>query len=324
MEFIDYENYAEINGSNMKVFGELFVDNNVMKGSNDYDIWYEGYSKLEFKTKLMFKTQTAITNNAVNVAELQDMNGNSIRISQINVILTNKNDSTSANINLTYSTAAKGYSLSTAGLKLGEYTLSGSTLGLATNCNVIDGNLKIIDIVLSSKGVTKVYGTSNKLIINLVDNNGNALAGESIKVVLSNGVTKNIKTNSKGQATLAIDLAPGQYSAKISFNGKQATSKILVKRATPKLVAAKKVFKRTLKIKQYTVTLKNNLGKAMKNTNVVLKVCGKTFKAKTNSKGQATFKITKLTKKGVFNAKVAYAGNKYYNAKTVSTKITLR
>ena len=40
----------------------------------------------------------------------------------------------------------------------------------------------------------------------------------------------------------------------------------------------------------------------MKKAKVTLKVKGKTYAAKTNSKGKATFKITKLTKKGTYKA----------------------
>ena len=60
----------------------------------------------------------------------------------------------------------------------------------------------------------------------------------------------------------------------------------------------------------------------MRNTKVSLKVNGKTYTAKTNAKGLATFKITKLTKKGSFKATVNYAGSNNYNkvTKTVTIK----
>ena len=62
----------------------------------------------------------------------------------------------------------------------------------------------------------------------------------------------------------------------------------------------------------------------MKNTYVTLKVNKKTYNVKTNAKGQATFKITNLNKKGTFTAEVKYAGNSCYNAKTVKPKITIK
>ena len=55
-----------------------------------------------------------------------------------------------------------------------------------------------------------------------------------------------------------------------------------------------------------------------------MKVKGKTFKATTNAKGQATFKITKLTKKGTYNAVVTYKGDKNYNKATKKAKITIK
>ena len=38
----------------------------------------------------------------------------------------------------------------------------------------------------------------------------------------------------------------------------------------------------------------------------------RTYSAKTNVKGQATFKITKLTKKGIFKAVITFAGTQLY------------
>ena len=62
----------------------------------------------------------------------------------------------------------------------------------------------------------------------------------------------------------------------------------------------------------------------MKNTKVTLKVGGKTYAATTNSKGKATFKITKLTKKGKFTAVIKNSANKYYKSTSKSVKITIK
>ena len=59
----------------------------------------------------------------------------------------------------------------------------------------------------------------------------------------------------------------------------------------------------------------------MKKVKRTLKVNKKTYSAKTNAKGQATFKITKLTKKGTFKATITYKGSAYYNKVTKKVNI---
>ena len=89
------------------------------------------------------------------------------------------------------------------------------------------------------------------------------------------------------------------------------------------IVAKNKVFQKKLKTKRYAVFLKSNNGKVLKNTWITLKIKGKLFKAKTNNKGKATFKITKLYKKGNFKAVVKFKGSKKYKSsyKKVNIKI---
>jgi hypothetical protein len=53
-------------------------------------------------------------------------------------------------------------------------------------------------------------------------------------------------------------------------------------------------------------------------------VNGKTYKAATNAKGKATFKITKLKKKGKFTATIKFAGDKTYKAASKKVKITVK
>ena len=62
----------------------------------------------------------------------------------------------------------------------------------------------------------------------------------------------------------------------------------------------------------------------MENTKVTLKVNHKTYTAKTNKKGIATFKITKFVKNGKFTATIKYAGSKYYKSKSVTAEITVK
>ena len=109
-------------------------------------------------------------------------------------------------------------------------------------------------------------------------------------------------------------------NVKISDNKKTIT----IKKATAKLTAKNKAFKAKVKTKKYTITLKSDSGKALKNAKVTLKVKGKTYKATTNAKGKATFKITKLTKKGKYSATVKFASDGCYKAVSKSVKITVK
>ena len=189
---------------------------------------------------------------------------------------------------------------------------------------------KIIPTTLTSSSVTTVYNGGKYLVATLKDSNGKAISGVEVTVVL-NGKTYTPTTDANGQVKLSTNsLAPKSYVTTITFNGNNnyakstTTIKVTVTKATPKLTAKAKTFKKSVKTKKYTVTLKDNNGKAMAKVKLTLKVKGKTYKATTNAKGKAIFKIKKLTKKGTFKAKVKFAGNTYYNAVTKTVKIKIK
>ena len=92
-------------------------------------------------------------------------------------------------------------------------------------------------------------------------------------------------------------------------------------KASAKLTAKAATFKVKTKTKKYSVTLKTDKNVAMSKVKLYLKVNGKTYTAKTNSKGKATFKITKLAKKGTYKAKVTYKGDAVYSKTTKTVKI---
>jgi len=180
---------------------------------------------------------------------------------------------------------------------------------------------------ITAADVTATYKVDKYLVITLKDSKGNPLANATVTVDLN--TIKNYTADENGQIKIKVsNLLPKTYDVKITFAGdnkylgSDATAKVVVKKATPKITAANKMFKTTTKNKKYTITLKDNTGKPIKNAKVYLKVNGKTYKATTNSKGKATFKITKLSKTGTFKATVTYKGNKYYNK--VTKKVTVK
>jgi hypothetical protein len=183
---------------------------------------------------------------------------------------------------------------------------------------------------IEASKVTKTYNVAKNLVLTLKDVNGEILANKTVTITF-NGKDYNKTTDSKGQVSLALsNLAPKTYPAVLNFAGddlyKASSSKvnIVVKKAIPKLTAKAKTFKKSAKTKKYTITLKSKSGKAISKVKVTLKIKGKTYKATTTSKGKATFKITKLTKKGKYTAVVKFAGTKYFTGKTAKPKITIK
>ena len=183
--------------------------------------------------------------------------------------------------------------------------------------------------VLSANAVTTVYNVNKYLVITLKDVYDNPLKGVGISVDL-NGA-KTYTTDANGQVKVSTKgLAPKTYTAKVTFNGninyeKSAKNvKVTVKKAASKIAAAKKTFKAKTKVKKYVTVLKDSTGKAIKNAKLTLKVKGKTYAAKTNSKGKAVFKITKLNKKGTYKAVIKFNGDKYYSKSGKNTKITVK
>ena len=215
------------------------------------------------------------------------------------------------------------------GLEPGTYILSVKTVTDDEHDSVTkEAKITVnkIKTQLSASAITTTYNVNKNLVVTLKDANGNPLSGVDVIVNL-NGV-KTYTTVDNGQIKVPTKgLAPKVYTAKITFNGtakyNQATKsvKVTVKKANPKLTAKAKTFKQSVKTKKYSVTLKTNLNKAIKNAKVTLKVNKKTYTAKTNKKGVAIFKITKLTKKGTFKATITYKGNAYYNKVTKKVNI---
>ena len=204
------------------------------------------------------------------------------------------------------------------------------TMGLAAN--IYDSNTTTVSIYKESsrvdtKPLTTDYNVHKYLVVGLKDNEGNPIRNADASIEI-HGVTYKCRSDDAGDARLIIRLNPGTYTAKITFDNVNYTGftqyvTVIVKKLTPKLTAKKKTFKKSKKVKKYTVTLKAN-SKALAKVKLTLKVKGKTYKAKTNAKGKAIFKIKNLKKKGKYRATVKFAGNTYYNKITKKVKITVK
>jgi len=190
------------------------------------------------------------------------------------------------------------------------------------------------DIAITAKTATFVINYAGTYSVTVKDKNGKAVSGEKVTLYISGKAIKTVTTNKNGVASFKIyasklkSLKSGTKTLKVTLNSNYnpnvKTVKIKINKEKTKIVAKKKTFKKYLKTKKYTIQLKNSKNKVIKNVKVKLKVKGKTYTAKTNSKGKATFKITKLNKKGKFTAKITFTTTKYYKGASKSIKLTIR
>ena len=189
-------------------------------------------------------------------------------------------------------------------------------------------------VTISATKKSFVINYADKYTVTVKDKNRKVIAGEKVTIYINNKKYTTVTTNKKGIATVTItasklkSLKAGSKTLKVTmsdnYNPNSKSVKITIKKERTKIAAKKKTFKKSLKTKKYTIQLKNSKNKAIKKVKVYLKVKGKTYTAKTNSKGKATFKITKLNKKGKFTSKITFKTTKYYKGTIKKVKLTIK
>ena len=193
-----------------------------------------------------------------------------------------------------------------------------------------------VDTAITASDITATAKIAKTLSITLKDANGNALANKAVKVTV-NGKTSTVTTDKNGVAKVNVNYAKaGTYYYSLSFLGDNDYKaslkpvKVTVNKQATKATFAKKTFK-VKATKKISFTLKDskgkaiakNKGKAIAKKKITFKVNGKTYTAKTNSKGVATVKIV-IKKKGKFTATAKFAGDTTYKAVSKKATITIK
>ena len=180
----------------------------------------------------------------------------------------------------------------------------------------------------SALNVNAINAKSTKYAFTLKDSTGKVVEAKTVSITF-NGKIYTATSDKDGIVSFALPTSiAGKYAVTLAFTGDSAykgsvaVSTISIVKQATKLTVAKKTFKKSA-AKKVTAVLKDNKGKVLKNKKMTLKVNGKSYTAKTNSKGVATFTL-KLTKKGIFTATTKFAGDSYYTAKTTTSKIVVK
>ena len=136
-------------------------------------------------------------------------------------------------------------------------------------------------------------------------------SNENVATVSSKGVVKGLQ---KGKSYITATTDSG-LTVKHGFP---------VKTVKTGITARDKTYKVETSTKKYTCTLKDSWHNVpVAKAALTLKVNGKIYTAKTSSKGVATFKLNKLTKKGTYSATITFASANGYVKSSKKVTITV-
>ena len=147
---------------------------------------------------------------------------------------------------------------------------------------------------ITGKNMSMIYTDGSTFKVTVYGKDGKIAKGVNVTFRVNGKKYKTIKTDSKGVATLKLNLTPKTYKITATSFGVTITRKLTVKQIlTLKTVKVKKFAKKLV----LTASLKKVKGKYLKGKVITFKFNGKTYKAKTNAKGVAKVTIKKRTLK---------------------------
>lgn len=247
----------------------------------------------ETTSSIIAEDLTRATNSQYDFrARLLDKNANPLKNKQVNLVI-NGND-------YAVTTDEYGYAYLRNTLAAGKYQVT--VENPATN-EKLTRNVTIVERISGNKDLTFDYTYSATYKVRVYADNGHVVgAGESVAITV-NGKTTHVRTDENGYATFKVSgLLPKTYAIASEYKGVKVSNNVVVKQV---LKAKNAKFKR-YNLKTYTATLKTSNGKAIKNKKVTFKFNGKTYKAKTNSRGVAKITIKKFWKLGKFKITISY------------------
>lgn len=206
-------------------------------------------------------------------------------------------------------TDSNGVAILKAAISNGNYKLNAFT-PLDVD-NPVSTNIKVFNVITGAKNINMYYDDGTTYKVRVFDDNGNPVkAGQKVTFKIDN--KKYVKTTDKnGYAKLKIDSTPGLHNIYVTYKDFTISNELKVKQVL-KAKTGKVNGKTKIKFK---VTF---LGKNKKNKVIKVKFNKKTYKAKTNKKGVATFSLKVPKKLGKYNIVVSYKKAKDYYVYTQS------
>lgn len=228
-------------------------------------------------------------------ATFYDENGNPLKNTKVLFEVDDYND-------YQPTTDSNGVALLTIYIKNGNHKIAAlNPQTLATD----SANIKVFDVLSGNKDINMYYDGGNTYKVRVFGDNGKPVkAGE--KVTFAVGKKTFVKkTDKKGYAKLKITSKPGVYEIGAKYKDFAVKNRLVVNSVLKSLTSfSGRAVKSTIK---YKVKF---LGKNKKNKKIKVKFNKKTYKAKTNKKGIAVFKLKTPKKVGQYKVVTSYKKTK--------------
>ena len=202
-----------------------------------------------------------------------------------------------------------------------------STIDDVENQTVINNTTVKQATTFKASDYTAYVGVKNNYKVVL--NANNKPLSKKIVNFSVNGKTFSKKTNSKGEASLDLNLKKGTYTIKYSYGGDNTTlkssgqSKIVVKSISKTTIKkANNIVYKHLKSDKFKIQLLDIRSNPIKNAKITFKVNKKKYIRKTNTKGIATLNI-KL-KSGDYKVNVLFSKTSKFKKSSKTFKIKVK
>lgn len=163
---------------------------------------------------------------------------------------------------------------------------------LAKSENPINTKVTRQKVSLNAADVNMYYKDGHKFSVTAKDKNRRPIAKINLKITID-GKSYSRVTDSKGTASLYLNLKSGKYVVLTVFDGTNAYEKASIKntvtiKSTVKCSDFTKYYKNTA---QYSATFFDQRGNILKNTPVKFQIRADTYTVKTDKKGEAKLRI---------------------------------
>ena len=203
-----------------------------------------------------------------------------------------------------------------------EYYSSSAQASVIVKKQTVNTSISVSDL--------STYPNSNQeFIATLLDENNNPIEGQTLTFNVNKEIF-NVTTDDKGQAKINVSISKeGTYTIEVNYFSDEsdyyasnAQAKVSVKKQATKITSSN-VYMIPKMGEYYSITLKDDSGKAIANQKITFKVNGKTYTKTTNSKGVAKVSL-KFSSQKTYQIVTKFAGSNKFKATSNTNKITVK